>query len=75
MSVNRYITRVLSLATSEDDQSTEVERMRQRMRAAGLLASEPREGKPRVSDEEMVALRRAASRGKSLSEIVLEDRG
>lgn len=74
MSVNRYITRALSLVTSEDDQSTEAQRMRQRARAAGLLSSDELPGESDVSDEELAALRAIAGRGKPVSEIVLEDR-
>ena len=75
MSVNRYISHVLSLATSEDDQDSEAERMRQRLRAAGLLASEESSSERRVSDDELTELRRLAGTGTPLSDIVIRDRG
>lgn len=74
MSVNKYISRVLALATSEDDQSSEAQRMRQRLRTAGLLASGDHEGPQRVNDEELDELRHIASKGVSLSDIVIRDR-
>lgn len=74
MSVNRYITRALSIITTEDDQSTEAQRLRQRARAAGMLSSDDRPGSHRFSDAEMMELRRLAGRGKPVSEIILEDR-
>ncbi|HZK36500.1 MAG TPA: hypothetical protein VFC57_06065 [Aeromicrobium sp.] len=74
MSVNKYISRVLSLATSEDDESSEAQRMRQRLRAAGVSASDDRPGTRRVDDEEFVRLRRLAGHGTPLSDIVITDR-
>lgn len=75
LSVNKYISRVLSLATSEDDESSEAQRMRQRLRAAGVLASGDRPGTRRVNDEEFVRLRRLAGHGTPLSDVVIADRG
>lgn len=75
MSVNKYISRVLSLATSEDDESSEAQRMRQRLRAAGVLASDDRPGARRVDDEELIRLRRLAGQGTPLSDTVITDRG
>ena len=76
MSVNRYITRALSLIISEDDQSTQAQRMRQRARAAGILSSDDLPGPSLVvdDDEEFTRLRMLAGRGKPVSEIVLEER-
>lgn len=74
MSLNAYISRVLALATSEDEHSSEAQRMRQRLRVAGLLASDDHDGPQRVSDDELTELRRAAGEGESLSDIVIRDR-
>ena len=75
MSVNGYISRVLSLATSEDEESSEAQRMRQRLRVAGVLASDDRPGVRRVGDDELARLRRLAGHGTPLSDIVISDRG
>lgn len=75
LSVNRFITETLLVATSEDDQSTEAERMRHRLRAAGLLAVEPRPSGRRISDRRLAELRKKAGTGTPLSDIVAADRG
>lgn len=74
MSVNSYISRVLSLATSEDEDSSDAVRMRQRLRAAGMLAAGQRSDARRVDDDELAQLRRLAGRGTPASDIVITDR-
>ena len=74
LSVNRYITETLRIATSEDEGASDIERMRHRLRVAGLLASEPRPRRLNLTEEEVKAMRAEASQGTSLTEIVLNDR-
>ncbi|MGH2775041.1 MAG: transcriptional regulator [Actinomycetota bacterium] len=74
LSVNRFITETLRVATSEDEGASEAERMRHRLRAAGLLTSETRPRRLNLTEEQIKAMRAEASQGTSLTEIVLDDR-
>lgn len=69
-SVNSYLTRVMEIATSEDDQSTDAERLRQRLLAAGLLSDGGVASRPRPSDKELAAAQKRARRGTPLSDLV-----
>jgi predicted HicB family RNase H-like nuclease len=74
-SVNGWVTSVLSAAVDPDLAGDEAQRVRERLRQAGLLYEPPRRRIRRPSPEEIAEARRAAARGKSLSEYVSEDRG
>lgn len=73
-SVNGWITLVLSAAVDPELAGSEVERIRDRLRLAGLL--DEAEGGARKPDPGAVArARRAAGRGTPLAAIVTDDRG
>jgi len=75
-STNAWIVSVLRTASDPDDEDPEMERIRARLARAGLLATPTRSGPARRPDRELVRQARAAAgRGKTLSEIVSEDRG
>lgn len=72
-SVNRYIVDVLSAATDPSLTDDASERIRERLRAAGVLADvTPVPTRPAPDDVE--AARRRAAKGRALSEIVSEGR-
>ncbi|MFN3214925.1 MAG: transcriptional regulator [Acidimicrobiales bacterium] len=74
-SMNAYITHVLETATDPDYGGDAAERLRDRLRMAGLLAEHPVESDPDLpSDEEFEAARREAGRGTPLSDLVIEGR-
>jgi hypothetical protein len=74
-SMNEYVTFVLDTATNPDLAGSERERLRERLRAAGLLTDLPRRRGPRPDPELVRAAGERAARGKLLSDIVSEDRG
>jgi hypothetical protein len=75
MSMNAYITHVLETATDPDYGGDEAERLRDRLRVAGLLVEYPVEPDLDVpSDEEFEAARREAGRGTPLSDLLIEGR-
>ncbi len=72
-SVNAWVTTVLTAAADPEHQSDEVERIRERLRLAGLLLETDR--RVRAPSREVVKKARAAAgRGKDLSAIVSEGR-
>jgi plasmid stability protein len=73
-SMNEFITGVLDAATDPESAGTEIERIRERLARAGVLADHgPRHRRP---DAESVAqARRAAAHGTPLSELVERGRG
>ena len=73
-SLNDFITHVLTAAVDPDQAGTEIERMRERLRRAGVLAET---GPPvrRPDPETAAAARRAAGAGTPLSDWVSEGRG
>lgn len=76
LSVNGYITFILKSASNPDFGGSEAERVRDRLRRAGLL--EEWIGEPEVqppTTEEFETARAKASKGKSLTDLVLEERG
>lgn len=75
-SVNEYLTRLAEAATNPDHAGDEWERMRERLRRAGLLVEpEPRTARPRQDPELLAEARREAGRGTPLSDLVSEGRG
>ncbi len=73
-SVNTWISRVLDAATDPDLADDELDRIRERLARAGLLA-EPLAGTSTRPDPERVAAARArAGRGTPLSELVIDGR-
>ncbi len=73
--MNAYITHVLETVTDPDYGGDEAERLRDRLRMAGLLSEHP--GDPDLvvpSDEEFEAARARAGRGTPLSDLVIEGR-
>jgi hypothetical protein len=72
-SLNAYATTVLGAAVDPELAGSDVERLRERLARAGLLATVHPAPRP---DPELVArARRAATKGRSLSDIVIEERG
>lgn len=72
-SVNGYARLVLSAAVDPEQADGEAAQLRERLARAGLLAQAvPRRGRP--PEAEVAAARSAAGRGRSLSDIVIEDR-
>jgi hypothetical protein len=73
-SINEYVVAILDAATNPDNASNEAERVRERLRHAGLL-SEPsarQRGRPDRADAEKA--RKRAGRGTPLSDIVTSSR-
>jgi hypothetical protein len=64
---------VLIAAVDPENTSDEVERVRERLRRAGLLAK-PTRMATRPDPEAVAAARRRAGKGKPLSEIISEER-
>lgn len=75
-SVNGFVVETLDAATNPDHAGTEAERLRERLRRAGLLADlgPPPPGLKRPSREEVARASREASTGTSLSDIIIADR-
>ena len=73
VSVNTWASAVLAAATDPDLAGDETERVRERLRRAGLLAAEaaPR---PRPARAAVERARAAAAGGAALSDLVTEDR-
>lgn len=75
LSVNGYLTRVMQVATSEDEQTSEAERLRHRLRAAGLAPTPVAKRRLAAPDPALVAqAARRAAEGTLLSDIVVADR-
>lgn len=72
-SMNDYVTAVLDAATDPSLSGSEVERVRERLAAAGLLveAGEPRRRPTRAA---VATARRAAGRGTPLTDLVSDGR-
>jgi hypothetical protein len=74
-SMNEYVVSVLEAATSPDYAGSEAERVRTRLRLAGLLEESTAPRRPARQPREVVdRARDRAGRGKPLSEIVIADR-
>ena len=73
-SVNAWMSRVLDAATDPELSGSEVERLRERLARAGLLAEPTSIRVTRPDPEEVADAQRAAGRGTPLSELVIEGR-
>jgi plasmid stability protein len=74
-SVNAWIVRVLRAATEPEPAGSEAERVRERLRLAGILAEPAGDPPDDPRDPRQVArARRAAGRGRPLSDLVSEGR-
>jgi|SRR5215207_792445 len=74
-SVNAYAAAVLAAAVDPELEGDEVARVRARLARAGLLATAPHSAGPRPDDAAVSRARRAAGKGRPLSELVREGRG
>ncbi len=75
-SMNQWATMVLRAAVDPDLEGEEAERIRERLRRAGLLEESGEiVRRARPSPQELEAAGRVAGRGKALSTYVVEERG
>jgi hypothetical protein len=72
-SVNAYASSVLAAAVDPDTAGTEVERLRERLARAGLVAASATRGR-HPPEVELARARSAAGTGRELSDLVSEDR-
>jgi hypothetical protein len=77
MSMNEFVVHVLEITIDPDRATSDDERLVARLRAAGLLEEpDPDEPLPVRPDPELLAeARRKAAQGRSLSDIIIEERG
>ena len=73
-SMNDYVTAVLEAATNPDLAGDERDRLRERLAAAGLLVP-PGPPRDRPDAAAVAKARKAAGKGKSLVDYVIEGRG
>lgn len=73
-SMNEWVTSVLDAATNPEHTGDETERVREKLRAAGLLVT-PGPARPRPDPARVAEARRQAGKGTPLSDIVSEQRG
>lgn len=66
--------RVRDAATNPKLAGSDVERLRERLAAAGLLEVPLRRSSPRPAAEKVAAARAAAARGKQLSDLITQER-
>jgi hypothetical protein len=74
-SANAYIASVLNALTDPDSAGDRGERIRERLRRAGMLEEAPRTTKQRPSTAAVRAAGRRAGRGTPVSDLVAEGRG
>lgn len=74
-SANSYVALALTALTDPLSAGDAVERMRERLRRAGLLEEPPRSTRRRPDPAAVKAAGRRAGRGKPVSEFVVEGRG
>ena len=74
-SANAYIASVLNAVTDPDSAGDRGERIRERLRRAGMLEEPPRTTKQRPSAAAVRAAGRRAGRGTPVSDLVAEGRG
>jgi hypothetical protein len=74
LSLNEWLTRVMTVLTQADDAETPGQRLRSRLRGAGLLASGNPVAIAPPSEAALSEARRKAGAGTPLAEIVSADR-
>ena len=75
VSMNEYLTELVEAATDPANAPTSRERLRAKLRAAGLLAPPyPPSDRPPVTDEELEEIRRSVDPDFSWSDHVIEER-
>jgi hypothetical protein len=74
-SVNAYAQTVLSTAVDPEFAGDEAAQLRERLSRAGLLAVPTPVSYPAPDEKALAGARKRAGRGRSLSSIVIEDRG
>jgi hypothetical protein len=74
-SVNSFARTVLSAAVDPEYAGDEAEQLRERLARAGLLATPKPSPYPRPDPVAVAAARKRAARGRTLSSIIVEDRG
>ena len=74
-SANAYIASILSAVTDPESAGDRGERIRERLRRAGMLEDPPRTTKRRPSAASVQAAGRRAGRGTPVSDLVSEGRG
>lgn len=74
-SLNAWASAVLRAAVDPDMAGDEADRLRERLRRAGILAQPGGPPRPRPPEEELARARAAAGRGRLLSDLVSEGRG
>lgn len=73
-SMNGWVVKVIRLATDPDHEPTGIERTRERLRRAGILAEPTGPPRPRPDPDVLAKARAEAGRGRPLSDYVREDR-
>lgn len=74
-SMNDFVSHVLDTVTNPEAAGSERERLRERLAKAGLLADPVGPPRTRPDPERVAEARKAAGRGKPLSDFVSEGRG
>ncbi|CAN5159761.1 hypothetical protein BH24ACT1_BH24ACT1_04860 [soil metagenome] len=74
-SVNSLAAFTLRALVDPDLAGDEAERLRERLKRAGILAEFPRLNRPRQDPEVVARARASAGKGKRVSDIISEDRG
>ncbi|MBW3574673.1 MAG: ParD-like family protein [Actinobacteria bacterium] len=74
-SVNALATSTLRALVDPDLAGDEADRLRERLKRAGLLSTPPRSNRPPQDPEVVARARAAAGKGRPLSDYVREDRG
>lgn len=72
--MNEFLNRVLTLATDSDESDPAAVRLRDRLRAVGMLAESGAPLPDRPDSESLARARAAAGRGASLADIVAQMR-
>jgi HicB family len=74
LSVNAFADQALRAAVDPDASGSEIERLRERLARAGVLATHPPSTRPRPSGEDFEKARHAAGKGVSASQLISRDR-